>query len=149
VEIDCYKLLGIASDADEKTIRKAWRLKTKEVHPDVNRSRDAAFKFSRLTDAMNLLLDSPSRLKHDRKWGYYEKAKNKDSNTKQKFSEEQNSKAKRNVDEWTNDYSFAMKEREKQRQRHLAKHRRRQKFIYFLLGIVVVAIFITLWLVFT
>ena len=31
---DCYKLLGIASDAEPKVIQKAWRLKTKEIHPD-------------------------------------------------------------------------------------------------------------------
>ena len=149
MEIDCYKFLGISPDADEKTIRKAFRLKSKEVHPDLNKSRDAAHKFSRLTEAMNTLLDPTARLKHDRKWGYYEKIKNKDSNAKQKFSEEQNSKAKRNVEEWSADYNYAMEKREQERQKQLKKHKRRINFIFFLLGAAVIAIFITLWLLFT
>src|ERR1700749_1818797 len=115
MDIDCYKLLGINSDADEKTIRKAWRLKTKEVHPDINRSHDATHRFNRLTEAMNILLDPTSRVKHDRQFGYHDKPKNKDSNAKQKFTEYQETKAKRTVDEWSKDYNVAMEMREKQR----------------------------------
>jgi len=132
---DCYKFLGVNSDADEKTIRKAWRTKTKEVHPDVNKSKDAAEKFTRLTDAMNVLLDSTERMKHDRQFGYHQKAKNQDSNSKQSFTEFQETKAKKNVEEWSKDYNAAMEIRERQRGQKRLKHKR--NIVFVLLGILV------------
>lgn len=124
METDCYRLLGIVPDADDRTIRKAWRNKTKEVHPDVNDSPDAAKQFLELTQAMELLLDPIKRLQHDRHFGYYEKPKNQDANTKQQFSEYQRQKAGRMVNEWSKDYSAAMQMREEQRQRVIRRHRR-------------------------
>ena len=146
MDIDCYKFLGIKPDADDKTIRKAWRLKTKEVHPDVNRSRDAAHTFNRLTEAMNTLLDPPSRLRHDRQFGYYEKPKNKDTNAKENFTPLQKEKAKRTVDEWSKDYNKAMEMREKQRKQTVSKHKKNLLFVLF--GMFVVVAFIVLWLTF-
>lgn len=148
MEIDCYKFLGISPDADEKTIHKAWRLKTKEVHPDVNRSRDAAHRFNRLTEAMNTLLDPPSRLRHDRLFGYYDKPKNQETNNKQKFTEYQETKAKATVEEWSIDYNVAMEMRERQRQQTIAKHRKkiRKNILITLFGVFVVFLLIFLFL---
>ncbi len=121
---DYYKLLGIDPGADERTIRKAWRLKTKEVHPDVNRSEDAAIQFRELSSALETLLDPVLRHKHDRANGYSGKPKNQDSNAKQEFSEYQQKKAESIVKEWSTDYDVAMAMREEQRQKHLARHKR-------------------------
>ena len=146
MDIDCYKLLGIPSNADEKAIRKAWRLKTKEVHPDINPSKDAKQKFQRLTNAQNLLLNPTTRLKHDRQFGYYEKPKNQESNTKQNFSEFQKEKAKRTVEEWSKDYNMAMQMREKQRKQTISKHKKNLLFVLF--GMFVVITLIILWFTF-
>ncbi|CAN5428729.1 hypothetical protein BH09BAC5_BH09BAC5_19910 [soil metagenome] len=129
MKTDFYKLLGISQDADEKMIRKAWRNKTKEVHPDVNSSPDANKQFRELSEALEILLNENLRLKHDRHFGYGEKIKNKYSNKKQHFSEYQQKKAKETVDEWSEDYNLAMEMREKQRKNHRIKHKRNLLFI--------------------
>jgi DnaJ-class molecular chaperone len=147
VETDCYKLLGISPQADEKTIRKAWRIKTKEVHPDVNPSPDAEKKFRELSDAMNILLDDASRTKHDHRFGYTGIPKNKYSNAKQSFSDYQRQKAKATVNEWAEDYNVAMAMREEQRKKHLRLHRRNQLFIILGVGLMMIAS-IVLWIIF-
>jgi molecular chaperone DnaJ len=50
---DCYRLLGILPEADEKAIRKAYRERSKELHPDVNPSPDAAQQFAKLSAAQS------------------------------------------------------------------------------------------------
>lgn len=129
MESDCYKLLNVPLNADEKTIRKAWRIKTKSVHPDVNHSPDAEKQFRELSEAMEILLDDVKRIKHDHKFGYTGVAKNKYSNVKQSFSEYQREKAKVTVNEWSKDYNVAMAMREEQRQKHIRKHKRNQAAI--------------------
>jgi DnaJ-class molecular chaperone len=126
---DCYQLLGIPATANEQEIRKGWRNKTKEVHPDVNPSPDAEKQFLLLTQAMETLLDPVKRLQHDRQFGYYEKPKNQDRNTKQHISEFQKTKAEKMVTAWSNDYDLAMKMREAQRRRVIKRHRRNVLFI--------------------
>lgn len=125
METDFYKLLEISPGANEATIRKAWRKKTRETHPDVNASGDAAQQFMVLKEALDTLLDPVLRLKHDRHFGYYSKPKNQNANTKQQYSEFQKHKAETIVNAWKNDYDVAMRMREEQRQRVIAKHRRR------------------------
>jgi DnaJ-class molecular chaperone len=147
VETDCYKLLNISPLADEKTIRKAWRIKTKEVHPDVNRSADAEKQFKELTEAMETLLDNAKRIKHDHKFGYAGAVKNKYSNRKQTFSEYQTEKAKATVNEWSEDYNVAMAMREEQRRKHIKKHKRNVAAILIGIGIMLLTSII-LWVVF-
>jgi DnaJ-class molecular chaperone len=147
MEIDCYKLLDISPQADAKTIRKAWRMKTKEVHPDVNPSPDAAIKFRELSAAMETLLDDASRIKHDNRFGYSGIVKNKYSNTKQSFSDHQREKAKVTVNEWTQDYNVAMAMREEQRRKHLRMHRRNQLAIIIGVGMMLLTS-IFLWIIF-
>jgi DnaJ-class molecular chaperone len=148
LETDCYKLLNISPNADEKTIRKAWRIKTKAVHPDVNHSPDAEKEFSELSEAMETLLDDAKRIKHDHRFGYAGNMKNKYSNAKQSFSEYQREKAKTTVNEWTNDYNVAMAMREEQRKKVIRRHKRNVIVILIGLGVMLVTS-VVLWIIFT
>ncbi len=141
---DCYRLLGISPDADEKTIRKAYRDRSKELHPDVNPSPDAAQQFAKLAAAMETLIDATSRLKHDDRFGYLKAGRNQNENAKQQFSEFQKEKAEHLVNEWSNDYQKAMEMRERQRKAQIEKHRmgmkRTQILIVVILLIAILAI---------
>lgn len=54
---DYYDVLGIDRNADEKTIKKAYRKLAKKYHPDTNQGdKDAEEKFKQLTNAYSLLL---------------------------------------------------------------------------------------------
>lgn len=138
--VDCYKLLEIAPDADEKTIRKAWRLKTRDVHPDTNKSVESSDGFLELKSALDTLLDPTKRLQHDRHFGYYEKPKNQDAHAKQQFSDYQKNKAENLVKTWSSDYEKAMSMREEQRQRIIDSHKRRNLIVLIAVGIALAAI---------
>jgi DnaJ-class molecular chaperone len=135
---DYYRLLGISSNANEQSIRKAWRLKTKEVHPDINKTTESSQAFLELKEAMEVLLDPIKRLQHDRQFGYYSPVPNQDKNAKQEFSEYQKVKAEKNVTEWANDYEKVMQIRDEQRMKTIKKHKRRNRIVmvFFLLLVI-------------
>ena len=65
---DYYETLGVARDADEAEIKKAYRQKAKELHPDRNpgdRSR-AEQEFKRVAEAYEVLSDQQKRAQYDR-----------------------------------------------------------------------------------
>eukprot|EP00088_Acartia_fossae_P020911 TRINITY_DN2241_c0_g1_i2.p1 TRINITY_DN2241_c0_g1~~TRINITY_DN2241_c0_g1_i2.p1 ORF type:complete len:297 (-),score=88.69 TRINITY_DN2241_c0_g1_i2:197-1087(-) len=63
---DLYELLGVEPDADEKTIRKAYRKKALTCHPDKNQDNKEAVKlFHELSDALEVLTDSSTRKAYD------------------------------------------------------------------------------------
>lgn len=64
--IDPYRVLGIAPDADEATLRSAYRQRMKHFHPDQNRSEDAAERAREVAAAYALLSDPAQRSRHDR-----------------------------------------------------------------------------------
>ncbi|KAI9319441.1 hypothetical protein BX666DRAFT_1926158 [Dichotomocladium elegans] len=66
VDVDYYELLGLKFDATDKDIKKAYRLKAREVHPDKNPSPDAAALFHKLTQALDVLVDQQARAAYDR-----------------------------------------------------------------------------------
>ena len=67
---DAYEVLGVARDADEREIKKAFRNKARELHPDVNRhDPDAEEKFKELAEAHEILSDAEKRSVYDR-YGY-------------------------------------------------------------------------------
>lgn len=50
-----YEILGISKDANQDEIKKAYRLKCREYHPDVYKNDDATEKMSLINEAYNSL----------------------------------------------------------------------------------------------
>src|SRR5919206_2484268 len=64
---DPYEVLGVARDADEQQIKKAFRRLARELHPDVNKhDPDAEEKFKEAAEAYEILNDSERRALYDR-----------------------------------------------------------------------------------
>ena len=59
---DYYDVLGINKNADEKTIKKAYRKLAKKYHPDINPGdSNAEAKFKEVTEAYEVLSDPEKR----------------------------------------------------------------------------------------
>jgi molecular chaperone DnaJ len=63
---DYYELLGVRRDADEGTIKKAFRRLAREHHPDVSESADADLRFREVSEAYEVLSNSETRALYDR-----------------------------------------------------------------------------------
>src|SRR5918912_4009169 len=63
---DYYELLGIPRDADEQTIKKAFRRLARELHPDVSEEPDAEVRFREISEAYEVLSNSETRALYDR-----------------------------------------------------------------------------------
>lgn len=64
---DPYDVLGVARDADETAIKKAFRRLARELHPDVNAHDPAAEdKFKEVAEAYEILSDPERRATYDR-----------------------------------------------------------------------------------
>jgi curved DNA-binding protein len=63
---DLYQILGVARDADEDTIRKAYRKLARKHHPDVNpNDKSAEEKFKEISRAYSVLSDAEKRRAYD------------------------------------------------------------------------------------
>lgn len=62
-----YDILGITHTATPEEIKKAFRVKAKLLHPDVNPSAGAAEKFRQLNEAYEVLSDTNKRYLFDLK----------------------------------------------------------------------------------
>ncbi|MDX1523386.1 MAG: J domain-containing protein [Anaerolineae bacterium] len=63
---DYYKILGVNKNADEKTIKKAYRQLARQYHPDKNQGDKAAEeKFKDVNEAYEVLSDAEKRQKYD------------------------------------------------------------------------------------
>ncbi len=62
---DLYKILGVATSASDDDIRKSYRTKARQLHPDINKAPDAQKKFSELQHAYEVLTDSKKRSLYD------------------------------------------------------------------------------------
>lgn len=58
-----YKVLGVDLEASKAEILKAFRKKAREVHPDRNKSPEAAKEFQKLLKARDILLEENETLK--------------------------------------------------------------------------------------
>jgi molecular chaperone DnaJ len=63
---DLYELLGVPRDADEATIKKAFRRLARELHPDVSTAPDAEARFREAAEAYEVLTNSETRALYDR-----------------------------------------------------------------------------------
>jgi molecular chaperone DnaJ len=64
---DYYEVLGVPRDADDATIKKAFRRLARELHPDVNKhDPDAEDKFKEAAEAYEVLSDADRRATYDR-----------------------------------------------------------------------------------
>ncbi|EGV43508.1 J domain-containing protein [Bizionia argentinensis JUB59] len=64
--IDYYKVLGIAKNADEKAIKKAYRKMARKYHPDLNPGdTEAEKKFKEVNEANEVLSHPENRKKYD------------------------------------------------------------------------------------
>lgn len=64
---DYYEILGVSKDADEGTIKKAYRKLAKKYHPDSNRDNaEAEQRFKEVTEAYGVLGDPEKKKLYDR-----------------------------------------------------------------------------------
>ncbi|MBE6927442.1 MAG: molecular chaperone DnaJ [Ruminococcaceae bacterium] len=62
---DYYEVLGIAKDASEADIKRAYRRMAAKYHPDVNQEPDAEERFKEINEANEVLSDADKRARYD------------------------------------------------------------------------------------
>jgi curved DNA-binding protein CbpA len=63
---DLYEILGVPRGADEETLQNAYRVRARQLHPDVSKDPNAEERFRELSHAYDVLSKPRSRLLYDR-----------------------------------------------------------------------------------
>ena len=63
---DFYEVLGISKTANADEIKRAYRKKAKQYHPDICKEPDAEEKFKEVQEAYEVLSDDNKRAAYDR-----------------------------------------------------------------------------------
>ncbi len=63
---DYYEVLGVERDADQPTLKRAFRKLAQQHHPDINRSPEAEATFKEINEAYQVLNDPQKRAAYDR-----------------------------------------------------------------------------------
>ncbi len=62
---DYYKIMGVAKDASQNEIKRAYRKLARKYHPDVSKESDAEERFKELGEAYEVLKDPEKRTAYD------------------------------------------------------------------------------------
>src|SRR5713101_8835890 len=62
---DYYRTLGVDKNADDKTIKSAYRRLARKYHPDVAKTKDAGERFKEIGEAYEVLSDREKRRRYD------------------------------------------------------------------------------------
>lgn len=88
---DYYKVLGVSRDADEKTIKSAYRKLARKYHPDVNTAdANAEDRLKEINEAYEVLKDPEKRAKYDRfgaDWERYREAETAGAGTQPNWTD--------------------------------------------------------------
>tara|TARA_B100000945_G_scaffold321601_1_gene337445 strand:- start:5765 stop:6898 length:1134 start_codon:yes stop_codon:yes gene_type:complete len=63
---DYYEILGVPRDADDNTLKNAYRNLAKKLHPDINQDESSEAQFKDLNEAYGVLSDPEKRAAYDR-----------------------------------------------------------------------------------
>ena len=62
---DYYRILGVSKDADDKTLKSAYRRLARKYHPDVAKAKDSGERFKEISEAYEVLSDPQKRQRYD------------------------------------------------------------------------------------
>jgi len=62
---DYYSILGLPANSSADEIKKAYRKKAREYHPDINHSPDAIEQFINITEAYDFLISNYERIRKE------------------------------------------------------------------------------------
>src|SRR2546429_9580480 len=62
---DYYRTVGVDKNADDKTIKSAYRRLARKYHPDVAKTKDAGERFKEIGEAYEVLSDPQKRQRYD------------------------------------------------------------------------------------
>ena len=62
---DCYKILGVEEEASDRELRARWFELTKDYHPYLKKTKDAAERIKEINEAYGILGIESARFEYD------------------------------------------------------------------------------------